>query len=303
MQQTVLECTGLTVEYRGQRVLNGLSLSLESGGIYALVGRKGAGKTTFIRTIAGHLWQNEGQYSLFGQTGRRELERARRKVGFLIDEPVFIATMTARQNLKVVAKIKAAKRVDYDRLLTLAGVENLSRSIMNGYSIGMRLRYAVAAALVGDPELLVLDEPIRGVNGGGVRDFWRMMREVHEQWGSTILIVCEELRDVYGLADKFIFMREGKVVAVRTAGEIADCCTRRIVLRTSDDASAVHALKRVADEVELTGDGIVVLSQRLSADEISQSMKANGIEIRNIEQSGQDVSEYYNSLIGGGQNA
>ena len=161
-------CTDLCKNFRKKRALDGVTLSLEQGRIYGLVGLNGAGKTTLMRIMAGLIRPTSGSFTLFGESKGRALERSRRRVGFLIEDPVYFATMTAKQNLKAVAQIKAAKKVDYDSLLKAVGLEKESRSILSSYSTGMKQRYGLAAAMIGDPELLVLDEPTRGLDISGV---------------------------------------------------------------------------------------------------------------------------------------
>ena len=285
--------------YGKKTVLDNVSLSLESGRIYGLVGLNGAGKTTLMRIMAGLVRPNCGEFSLMGESGKKGLERARRKVGFLIEAPIYFATMTAKQNLKAVQMLKNSKSDDLDGLLKELDIFSEKRTMLNNFSTGMKQRYGLAAALIGNPEFLVLDEPINGLDVRGVQEFRALIVELVERRGVTVLISSHILSELHNLATDFVFLHEGKVVEQLTHSELDRKCNRLTVLKTSDNEAAFQVLSRLTDEIELKEDCIHILSQELTNEEIAHRMKANGVLIYGLEQKGVGLEDYFASLIGG----
>jgi len=296
---SLFESYALSKRYGKKTVLNNVSLSLESGKIYGLVGLNGAGKTTLMRVMAGLVRPNSGTIELFGESGAKGLERARRKIGFLIENPIFFATMTAKQNLKAVQMLKNSKSDDLDGLLKELGIFSEKRTMLNNFSTGMKQRYGLAAALIGNPELLVLDEPINGLDVKGVQEFRALINGLVEKRGVTLLISSHILSELHNLATDFIFLHEGKVVEQLTHGELTRKCNRFTVIKTSDNAVAFQTLSRLTNELELKEDCIHINSQELSNEEIAQRMKSNGVMIYGLEQKGVGLEDYFTSLIGG----
>ena len=164
-ENIVLEAKELTKVYRGVTVLNQVSIQLKKGHIYGFVGNNGAGKTTFMRLVAGLARPTSGTVSLFGSQSQAELERNRSRAGFLIEQPVYYPDMSVRENLMAQAKlIKGADKAHVQELLELVDLQDTGRKALRNFSTGMKQRYGIDFALLGWPELLVLDEPLNGMD-------------------------------------------------------------------------------------------------------------------------------------------
>lgn len=219
----IFEAIGLTKRYKQKTALDRVDLRLDRGHIYGLVGSNGAGKTTLMRILMGLDFPTEGEIRLYGQSGRRNLERQRRRIGALIEQPIGYADMSAKRNLVLQRMLlDEPKRADIGALLKLVGLDEktVGRGPISGYSLGMRQRYGLAAALLGDPDFLVLDEPGTGLDPEGMRDLRAFLLTRKREKGTTMLISGHILHALYEIATDFIFLSRGRVLRVMTHAQL-----------------------------------------------------------------------------------
>ena len=225
MREPVFEAAGLTKRYKKKTALDGVDLSLERGHIYGLIGRNGAGKSTLMRILMGLDFPTEGSIALFGQTSRRGLEQARRRIGALIEQPIAQEGMSAKQNLKLEAMLLAPKdKPDFDTLLRYMrlGPGEAGNAAIRQFSLGMRQRYGLAAALLGNPDFLVLDEPGTGLDPEGARDLRELLLSLNQEKGTTMLISSHALDALSRIATDFIVLERGRVIRQMTRAELEE---------------------------------------------------------------------------------
>ena len=232
------------------KVLDGADLTLESGHIYGLVGNNGAGKTTLMRLIAGLALPTGGSLSLFGAGSEKELFAARKRLGSLISQPAGYEDLSLWQNLVSQSiLLPHVTRKDLSDLCSLVGLERSARRrSLRKASTGEKQRYGLAAALMGEPDLLLLDEPMNGLDPGGIADTRDLLLRLNRERGLTILISSHLLGELHRTATDYIFLHQGKVLETITAEEL----DRRIAEEKLRDVEAYFlALVKSAKEYSL----------------------------------------------------
>ena len=223
----ILQAKGLTKRY-GLRAenrvtaLKELSFTLERGRIYGLVGNNGAGKTTLLRILSGLSTADEGSLSPFGSANERELRLARRRLGVLVEAPNYYEDMTLLQNLRAQAMLLPREsRREPRELCGLLGVTpQVARRRLRKCSLGERQRYGLASALLGKPELLLLDEPLNGLDPGGVVELRELLLRLNREEGLTMLISSHVLAELHKVATDYIFLRQGELAECLSAEEL-----------------------------------------------------------------------------------
>ena len=218
----VLTAENLTKGYKGFRALDALSLHVPKGSIYGLVGKNGAGKTTLIRILCGLQEPTGGGYSLEGVDNLDPaITQARRRMGAVVEAPAVYQELTGEENLRI--QYKVLGRRDFDTipgLLELVGLERTGKKKVKNFSLGMRQRLGIAVALAGEPELLVLDEPVNGLDPQGIIEMRRLLLRLNREKGVTILLSSHILDELAKLATHYGFIDRGRLVEEVAAADI-----------------------------------------------------------------------------------
>ena len=212
MEETIFSSRELTKRYRDLAV-DHVTLDIRPGQIFGLVGKNGAGKTTLIRMITGQTFPTSGEFSLFGQTGEHNLGKMRRRIGCMVETPSFFPYLTAHDNLefyRIQRGIPGAENVD--RLLAQVGLADTGKKKFKNFSLGMKQRLGLALALLGNPDFLVLDKPINGLDPMGIVEFRDVLLQMNREHGTTIMISSHILSELANLATDFAFMDQGRLL-------------------------------------------------------------------------------------------
>ena len=243
MAEALLEIRDLSKHYGAIRALDGINLSIPEGTVYGFIGPNGAGKTTTIRILAGLIRPTTGQALLGGLD--LQVDRTRAAVGLrtLVEVPAFYPGLSGRENLSVFAKLACAASGDVDRLLEAVGLSEAADRAVSGYSLGMRQRLGIAQALVGRPRLVVLDEPMNGLDPAAIHLVRELIVEERRAHGVTFFLSSHLLNDVETLCERVGIIHRGQMVA---EGQIADLLNDSVSgfrLSTADDPRALKALE------------------------------------------------------------
>ena len=218
----ILTASSLWKSYKGFHALSGLNMRVPRGAVYGLVGRNGAGKTTLIRLICGLQAPTSGNYTLFGLDSQsREIQKARRRMGAVVETPSIYQDLTAEENLR--QQYMVLGRRDFETisaLLELVDLAGTGRKKVKNFSLGMKQRLGIAVALAGDPDFLVLDEPVNGLDPQGIIEMRRLILKLNREKGITVLISSHILDELSRLATHYGFVDKGKMVREITAGEL-----------------------------------------------------------------------------------
>ena len=303
MKDIILKTEHLTKKYGNFVALSDASITVKKGDIYALIGRNGAGKTTLMKTITGLTNATEGEYEIFSKRGL-EAERERNRIGCLIENPAFFGAMTAYQNLKYYCLQKGIS--DYkkiDEVLELVGLVDAKNKKFKTYSLGMKQRLGIAFALLDSPDLVILDEPINGLDPIGISELRDTFFRLNREKGITMMISSHILSELYVVANRFMFIEGGKVIKELTKNELDMECSRCIVLQVSDVKAATVAIEEECgpDSYKVTGNSeIRIYKEGVRPSAVNRKLVGSGIDVDAIYESGVSLEDYFKKLVSEG---
>ena len=307
MKEVILKTYNITKKYGNQVAVNNVNMTIKKGKIYGFIGQNGAGKTTLIRLITGLIHKTGGEIELLGATGEAELNKSRTMVGSLIETPSFYTNMTARENLEVsrlVRNIPGKKCID--EVLELVGLKDVEKKKVKNFSLGMRQRLGIANALMGNPKLLILDEPINGLDPMGIVEIRELLKKINKEKDMTILISSHILSELSELATTYGIISNGKLIEEITSEELAEKCRQYIDLKVDDTSRAVTLLERelgISDYEVLEDKKIKVFSNLDNVGEVNSILSKSGVIVESISIKGENLEEYFMNKIGGVLNA
>ena len=307
MKEVILKTYNITKKYGNQVAVNNVNMTIKKGEIYGFIGQNGAGKTTLIRLITGLIHKTGGEIELLGATGEAELNKSRTMIGSLIETPSFYTNMTARENLEVsrlVRDIPGKKCID--EVLELVGLKDVEKKKVKNFSLGMRQRLGIANALMGNPKLLILDEPINGLDPMGIVEIRELLKKINKEKDMTILISSHILSELSELATTYGIISNGKLIEEITAEELAEKCRQYIDLKVDDTSRAVTLLERelgISDYEVLEDKKIKVFSNLENVGEVNSILSKSGVIVQSISIKGENLEEYFMNKIGGVLNA
>ena len=304
--EAVLVTYGLQRAYGSCMALDGASMMVRRGDVYGLVGRNGAGKTTLMRMVTGQSEPSGGEMELFGASGK-DMRSQRSRTGAMIETPSFAPFLSARENLEYYRLQRGipGKNV-VDEVLEQVDLTGAGKKKFKSFSLGMKQRLGLALALMNHPDLLILDEPINGLDPEGVAEFRQILRTLNQERQTTILISSHILSELSNVATRYGFMEKGKLLEEISAATLHDKCRTCLRLEVDDPAKAAAVLQSVlgTDRFEVLPGGIIQLYDYLDdPKQASYALTQNGVALLAMEQKGADLEAYFLNLIGGGRHA
>ena len=224
----LLTTNGLTKQYGRHKAVNAVNLHIRQGDIYGLIGRNGAGKTTILKMISGLAAPTEGEFSLFGKGGKDAYEYMSR-IGTLIEAPGIYPNMSAAENIKLKClAMGVRKKETIEELLEMVGLEYAGKKKVKNFSLGMKQRLGIALALVGDPDLVVLDEPINGLDPQGIAEVRETLQKLNKERNITFIISSHILEELSKMATNYGIIHDGVLLQEMTREELLEKCSERI---------------------------------------------------------------------------
>lgn len=293
---------GVSKVYGSKRALDQVSFNLEKGRIYGFIGENGAGKTTLIRMLAGLSEPTEGQIQLFGQTLGEEVSALRQKMGFMVERPIFRGDLTAKQNLELQMDLgRGAQPEKIQELLAKVGLEDIEDRAVKDFSLGMKQRVGIAMTLVNDPELLVLDEPVNGLDPVGMVEVRKILKKLNEEDGLTIFLSSHILTELFQLATDYIIIHKGRIIRIMSAKELAEANARGILVEGDDLDKLRQELAK--DHPHITGEpkgaGLVFQDDRLTTRQVAEAARNADVLLTHLSEVGENLEEFYLNLLGG----
>ena len=302
----IIRTHNLSKKYKNEVALSDINITVRQGDIYGLVGNNGAGKTTLLRIITGQSEASEGEVKLFSKTSKTDLNKVRRRTGSIIEAPSFYSKLTVGQNMeyyRIQRGIPGKKIID--KVLQEVNLLDAKNKKFNDLSLGMKQRLGLALAMMTEPELLLLDEPINGLDPSGIIEIRNLLLKLNKEKNITILISSHILSELSNVATWYGFLSKGKLVEELSAKELEERCKAYLELRVTN-AKKLAAL--IEDKLGYTnykvlpGERIQIFEGIDNPEKFSELAINNKIGLLALEEKTLNLENYYMSLIGGSEN-
>ena len=302
--EDILETNNLGKKYGRFEVLKNLNMHIQKGSIYGLIGKNGAGKTTLIRVLCGLQKPTTGTYAIYGTLNKdKKISEERKRIGAIIESPSICLDMTAEENLKEQYKVVGLPNYDgLNELLKLVRLENTNKKIARKFSLGMRQRLGLAIALVGNPDLLILDEPSNGLDPEGIIEIRELILKLNKEKGITFLISSHYLDELSKIATIYGFMNKSKIVKEITKEELEHDLKVRIQINVSDIKECVKYLEEKGLEYKVISDEIIDIYEKVNLSQFVIELSKRNCIVNNYQEKGESLENYYLNLIGGADN-
>ncbi|WP_373897825.1 ABC transporter ATP-binding protein [Haloimpatiens sp. FM7315] len=301
--ENIIETENLTKQYGTTTVVDNINLHVPKGKIYGLLGRNGAGKTTAMKMMLQLVYPTGGIIRLFGKSYKEHIHTLYRKVGSIIETPGFYNNLTGYENLQIIAKLRGqlSKNSVQDALRSV-GLDKETSKVFADYSLGMKQRLGIAAAIMHEPELLILDEPINGLDPIGISEIRSFLSELSHSKGTTIFISSHVLSEIEQIADIIGVMHEGRLIEEVNMSELHKRNRRYIEFDLSDGETAAKILENQYQitDYSIQGNTIKVFDFTCNSGEINKAFVENGLLVTKINAAEENLEDYFSRLIGGG---
>lgn len=301
MEEYLLTTNGLTKQFGQQKAVNNVDMHIKKGAIYGFIGRNGAGKTTFMKMISGLSALTSGEIFLFGYNGA-DLKKVRNRVGCLIENPGLYPDMNAYENVKIKCLANGVYKRSYVKeLLETVGLQDVSKKNIRHFSLGMKQRLGIALALVGEPDLLVLDEPINGLDPQGIIEVRETIQKLNTERNMTIIISSHILEELSKIATHYGIIHYGELIQEITSEELHNLCNERIEIALENPKNAVPVLDQMGiTNYKIIDQSHIYIYERINDSAlISSELVKAGNFISEIKIQCEELENYYMELTGG----
>ncbi len=299
----VLQTSALGKTYRSFKALDNFNISVPKGAIYGIVGKNGAGKTTLLRLICGLQMPTYGTYSLYGiNDGSPDIVKARRRMGAVVETPSIYLDMTASDNLKQQCRVLGLP--DYsciEELLDLVGLSGTGKKKAKNFSLGMRQRLGIAVALCGEPDFLVLDEPVNGLDPQGIVEIRELILKLNRERDITVLISSHILEEMHKLATHYGFIDGGCMIREISAEELEATCRKCIRADVSDTQATALVLDEMQLEYKILDNKQVDIYDAVNMSKLISALSEKGCEVFSVQNHDESLESYFLSLVGIGK--
>ena len=301
MTNYILKTNLLTKRYASKNVVDQVNITIEKGDIYGLIGKNGAGKTTLIRMITGLTSETEGEIELFGST---DLSKERQRVGCVIESPALYLSLTAFQNMEYYRIQRGiAEKGIIKKLLEIVDLHETGNKKVKNFSLGMKQRLALAISILGNPDFVILDEPVNGLDPIGIIDMRNMILRLNEELGITFLISSHILPELSQIATRYGILNDGILVKQLTKKELEEECKKSLFLQVDDSSKAVLVLENqlaTNNYVVMNHKEIRVFDYLENPSKVAKALIENDISLEAMKVTGVDLEEYFKQVITGG---
>ena len=307
MENIILQTHGLSVKYGNFLALDDVSISLKESHIYGFIGENGAGKTTLMKVLTGLLYPTSGDFSLFGKKEPSDILKMRRHIGSTIESPALYPEYSAYRNLELQRiLIGNPDKEICDKLLEMVGLNEVKDKKVRKFSMGMKQRLSIAMALIGKPRLLILDEPINGLDPKNISELRSLLKRLNKEDDVTLFISSHILNELYLLATDYYIIHKGKIIQSLTHDELDEKRRQYIKIKTSEQLKCISVIENEFTDAEYTvidDETLHLFSLTDRAESIAKLFMENHIVTKEFTVAEQSLEEYFLGITGGDRNA
>ncbi|QVK20103.1 ATP-binding cassette domain-containing protein [Mycoplasmatota bacterium] len=302
MKEIILKTHNITKNYSGTAAVKSFNMTIYKGDIYGLIGRNGAGKTTLSRIITGLSIPDTGSITLFGKQSQSELNYERKRIGCVIETPALYNNLTATQNLEYyrIQRGIPDKKVII-RALEMVDLTNTGKKKFKNFSMGMKQRLGLALALLNNPDFIILDEPINGLDPMGIVEMRKTIIKLNQDYGITILISSHILKELYLVATRYGIIDNGKLIKELNQDELNEECQKALLITVDDTANAAAVLETVLKTNKfkvISQNEIKVYDYLDNPSEVTFQFNEAGIRVSSINEIGDNLENYFITQVG-----
>lgn len=304
MSGLLLSTHGLTKQFGHKKAVDSVDIHIKKGAVYGFIGRNGAGKTTFLKMISGLAKPTSGEIEMFGYKGK-DLKKIRSRVGCLIETPGLYGNMDAYGNLVIKCKLLGIKKKGYvSEILKIVGLHDIGNKKVKTFSLGMKQRLGIALALVGEPDLMVLDEPINGLDPQGIAEVRDTILQLQKERNMTILISSHILEELSKICTDYGIIHEGSLLQELTREELVKHCSERMELTLDEPEKALPLLDAMGFvNYQVVDKEHIHIYERLEESAaVNMELAKAGIMLKGIAITSEELESYYLNLTGGAAN-
>ncbi len=300
----VLTSQGLTKNYGKFRALDGLSIHVPNGSIYGLIGRNGAGKTTLIRLICGLQEPDSGEYFIYGKRNSdADISAIRKRMGAVVETPSVYLGMSAEENLKMQYRVLGMPSFDGIReLLKLVDLDKAGRKHAGHFSLGMRQRLGIAVALCGNPDFLILDEPINGLDPQGIIEIRELILKLNRERKITVLISSHILEELSKLATHYGIIDSGKLVKEISSRELENAFRKSVTAEVTNTSALAETLDKMGVEYKILDETHAEIYAKINVTELALALSEKGCDIISLHENEESLESYFLDIVGGDNN-
>lgn len=300
MNEIILKTHNLTKKYKSFVALDNANIQISKGDIYGLIGRNGAGKTTLMKLITTLANKTSGDFELFGKRDT-ELAETKRRIGCLIENPSFFPNLSAIDNLKYYAIQKGiVDKKQIDEAIDLVGLTEVKKKKFKTYSLGMKQRLGIAFAILDNPDFIILDEPINGLDPIGISELRDLFKKLNNERNITILISSHILNELYQVANKFCIIEKGRVIKELTKEQLDEECSKCIVIKTTQASKAAVIIEEQLQtkNYKIINDQEIRLYDYLeNSGKVNKVLIKNDVDIISLYETGITLEDYFKTVI------
>lgn len=296
--ENMLKATDIVKKYGNRAVIKNINMNISKGDIYGFIGKNGAGKTTFMKIILGLTPRDNGEVIYCDNKSINDIGL---KVGSLIEAPGLYKNMSAYENLKMFSILYGADESKIDEILNMVGLKGVGKRKTKDFSLGMRQRLGIAIALLNEPDLLVLDEPINGLDPEGIKEIRDIILKLNKEKNITFLISSHLLDELSKIVTKYGIIDNGSLIEEIDADELREKCKNKLIIEVDDSDKAMKYLEKIIskDEINLKNNVIEIKSHLEESGKINKLLVENGVMVSAIYPNSDSLEEYFMRRIGG----